>query len=313
MSRRLLLSIGLALAGVAHAASTTDAQLDALAQRLTALEANPDTAAMGAYERLQARQALAAYGAARGRDRDGALYVAQRRVEIAEIAARTQLMQRDIDRLDRERSELLVEASRQDAARARAETERLRMQAQLQAEEAERLREQAAADAAAREQTEAVLDDVTGAQSARLSAARDKQARLAREEAELVSGAKLPASRRDSRGEVFTLAGDAFASGQSTLTKAASGNLRALAAYVQANPGATVRVAGYTDSQGAADANVKLSQRRADAVRDALGAGGVSRGVGRGTGKGAASPGAANASASGRARNRRVEIVVSLK
>lgn len=310
MSRRPLL-LALTLVAGGALAQKADPQSAELAARLAALDANPE--AVAAYERLQAHHAVDALAAARSRDRASALYVAQRRVETAEVAARTQLMQRDIDRLERERNELLVEASRQDAARARAEAERLRIQAQVQAEEAERLRQQAAAEVQAREQTEAVLDDVAGSQAARLNAAREKQAALAREEAELVAGAKLPASKRDSRGEVFILAGDAFASGQSTLTGGASASLRALAAYVKATPGASVRVTGYSDSQGAADANLALSQRRADAVRDALVAGGVSRGQVQAAGKGAADPVADNATASGRARNRRVEIVVALK
>src|SRR3546814_5746195 len=71
----------------------------------------------------------------------------------AEVAAQTAVTQAEIDRLDRERSELLVEASRRDADRARREAERLRIQAQIQAEEAARLREQA--DAATTAQAEA--------------------------------------------------------------------------------------------------------------------------------------------------------------
>src|SRR5690606_32723514 len=111
-----------------------------LGARLQAIEADPATSGFASYERLQARQSLDALAAARSRQRGDALQVAQWRVETAEIAARTEAMRRDIDRLDRQRGELLVEASRREAARARAEAERLRIQAQIQAEEAERLR-----------------------------------------------------------------------------------------------------------------------------------------------------------------------------
>lgn len=301
------------LLACAFAAQAQEADVAALAQRLSALDADPRTNLLAAYERLQARQAIAALDIADRRERPGAWYVAERRVQIAEIAARTQAMQREVDRLDRERSELLVEASRQDAARARAEAERLRVQAQIQAEEAERLRQQALAEAQAKQQVEAVLEGVTDAQTAKLAAAREKEAALAREEAELVAGAKLPAARRDARGELFTLAGDAFASGQATLTASAAGSVRALAEYLKAMPGAKVRIDGHTDSQGAADANLKLSQRRADAVRDALVAAGVPRSSIQAAGHGAAQPVADNATAAGRARNRRVEVMVSGK
>lgn len=294
-------------------ASAQDAQIAALSQRIAALEADPQSAPLAAYERLQARQAIDALAQARSRDRDTARYVAERRVQIAELAARTAAMQREIDRLERERADLLVEASRQDAARARAEAERLRVQAQIQAEEAERLRQQAAAEAAAKQEVTSLLEGVAGAQSAKLQAAREQQAALAREEAELVAGAKLPPSRRDGEREVFTLAGDAFGSGQATLTKSAAAQTRALAAYLDAMPAASVRIEGHTDSQGAADANRKLSQRRADAVRDALVGAGVPGRIVEAVGQGAAVPLADNATAAGRARNRRVEIVVTLK
>lgn len=304
----LAMLLALPLAAVAQ-----DADVAALSQRVASLEADPQSAPLAAYERLQARQAIDALAQARSRDRDAARYVAERRVQIAEIAARTATMQREIDRLDRERAELLVEASRQDAARARAEAERLRIQAQIQAEETERLRQQAAADAAAKQEVTSLLEGVADAQTAKLQAARERQAALAREEAELVAGAKLPPSRRDGEREVFTLAGDAFGSGQAALTKPAAGQVRALAAYLEAMPAASVRIDGHTDSQGAADANRALSQRRADAVRDALVAAGVPGRIVKAVGQGAAMPLADNATAAGRASNRRVEVDITFK
>lgn len=303
--------IALAAALLAGAFSVHAQPDPGLVQRLAAVEANPEFATLAAYERLQARQALGVLANARSRDRDGARYVAQRRVEIAEIAARSQAAQREVDRLDRERSELLVDASRRDAARARAEAERLRVQAQIQAEQTERLRQQAAADAQAMQDVEAALEGVAGDQTARLSAARDKEAALARQEAELIAGGTLPPSRRDARGEVFSLAGDAFASGQASLTSAAASSVKALATYLQAGPSVSVRIEGHTDSQGAAAANLTLSQRRATAVREALVAAGVPRAKVQAIGRGQLQPVADNASAAGRASNRRVEIVVS--
>ena len=309
MKLRIALAIAL-LGGAMSAHAQQDAGLE---QRLAAIESHPEQGSLAAYERLQARQALDVLANARNRERDGALYVADRRVQIAEIVARSQAAQREVDRLERERSELLVDASRRDAARARAEAERLRVQAQIQAEEAERLRQQAAADALVIQDVEATLEGVAGAQTAKLTAARDREAALARQEAELIAGGKLPTSRRDARGEVFSLAGDAFASGQAALTGAAATSVKALAAYLQAGPAASVRIEGHTDNQGAAAANLVLSQRRADAVRDVLVAGGVPRARVQSVGRGPAQPVADNGSAAGRAKNRRVEIIVSLK
>ncbi len=240
----------------------------ALNQRLATLQADPDLVEFGAYERLQAQQAVAVLAKARGKQRDAALYVADRRVEIAETAARAESARREADRLERTRSELLVEASRRDAARARQEAERLRIQAQIQAEEAEQLRLAAEAETVARQDAEETLTSVTGEQAARLSAARQKEARLAREEAELMSGAKLPASKFEARGEVFTLGSNAFGAGVPKLSDAGASQVSALAAYLQANPKAKARIEGFGDAQ-------TPGQRRADTVRDALVAAGV--------------------------------------
>ena len=169
-------------------AAEVDADAARLSQRLQAIEADPRTNTFAAYERLQARQAIYTLAAARSRQRDAALQIAERRVEIAEIAAGTEATRREIDRLDRERSELLVESSRQEAERARQEAERLRVQAQIQAEEAQRLRLAAEEESLARQDAELVLDDVAGDQANKLRAARQREAELARREAELMSG-----------------------------------------------------------------------------------------------------------------------------
>ncbi len=270
--RRLVLPAVLAMLVAAAPAIAADNPDSArLSQRLTALDADPQLNTFAAYERLQARQAVSALDQAAKRDRPGAVYVAERRVQIAESSARSQSMQRELDRLDRERGELLVEASRQDAARTRAENERLRLQAQMQAEEAERLRLQSEADAASLQDVETALKGVAGAQAARLNAAREREAKLAREEAELVTGGKLPSSKRDSRGEVFALGKGAFGAGKASLSDSAQATAKTLAAYADASSSPGVRV-----EVTAADA--KLAQRRAEAVRDALVAGGWTQG-----------------------------------
>ena len=279
-------------------------------QRLQLLDADPGLNPFAQYERLQARQALAALQASSSRNRAAAQVQAERRVGIAEQAARIEAARRQIEDLGRERSELLVEASRRDAERARAEAERLRMEAQVQAEEAARLRATADAEVSAREQAEAVLDNAQISQDARVTAAREKQAALARQEAELVAGAKLPPSRQDASGEVFTLAGDAFGSGQAQLTAGAEARVRALGVYLKALNASSVQVVGHTDSQGEADANRALSQRRADAVRAGLVEAGFAHSRVNAQGRGEVEPIADNVSASGRAKNRRVEIMV---
>ena len=289
--RGWLLASGLLLLALPGLAADRPEVL-ALNQRLATLQADPRMAELAAYERLQAQQAVAVLAKARGKQRDNALYVADLRVEIAETMARAEAARREADRLDRTRSELLVEASRRDAARARQEAERLRIQAQIQSEEAERLRLAAEAETLARQEAEDTLTSVAGQQTARLGAARQKQASLARQEAELMSGAKLPASRFEDRGEVFTLAAAAFAAGQPRLSAGGTSSASALAAYLQANPKAKARIEGFGDQQ-------TPGQRRADAVRDALVAAGVPKARLQSVGKGEGSA------------KRAIEIVVS--
>jgi hypothetical protein len=168
---------------------------NAEASRLQALEADPGLNGFAAYERLRAHQALDTAMAIRSAKlRDAALQKADRRIAIAELAARTEATRREIDRLDRQRSELLVEASRQEADRARQEAERMRVQAQIQAEEAQRLRLAAESEAAARQQAEDVILDVGGEEAAKLKAARERDAELARQEAELMAAGSAGAT-----------------------------------------------------------------------------------------------------------------------
>ena len=281
MRIRNLVVVGL-LAMPMLALAAEDPAVGALNQRLLMLQADMATADVAPFEKLQAQQAIAALAKAKRRDLDDARYLAERRVAIAEAASRTALARREIDQLERTRSELLIEASRRDAARARQEAEQLRVQTQIQAEEAERLRLAAEAETLARQDAETALTSVAGRQQQRLSAAQQNAAKLAREEAELVSGQKLPASKFDGRGEVYTFAGDAFAAGQAALSGGARNQTKALAEYLNIGKKGRVTIEAY-DS-----ANV-VGQRRAQALKDALVEAGVAASRIQVTGKKAAS------------------------
>jgi outer membrane protein OmpA-like peptidoglycan-associated protein len=181
-------------------------------------------------------------------------------------------------------------------------------------EEAQRLRAAAESEAAARAQADQIVLDVAGDQAAKLAAAKARDAELARKEAQLTGAiGDLPPSKRTSAGEVFTLGSDAFASGKASLSSSGSGSVRALGAYIAAAPTGKIRIEAHTDGQGDAAANLELSQLRANAVRAALSAAGVPKSKMQATGKGESDPVASNDTAQGRARNRRVEIIVADK
>lgn len=79
---------------------------------------------------------------------------------------------------------------------------------------------------------------------------------------------------------------------------------------LQAQPSLNLVVAGHTDSQGAFDYNISLSQRRAESVVAALVSDyGISRDRLIPFGAGMASPVASNETEAGRGKNRRVELV----
>lgn len=78
-------------------------------------------------------------------------------------------------------------------------------------------------------------------------------------------------------------------------------------------PDNTITVKGYTDSLGNPDYNVDLSQRRAQAVANALIARGVKAENITAVGYGAANPVATNKTSAGRAQNRRVELEINVK
>jgi outer membrane protein OmpA-like peptidoglycan-associated protein len=127
--------------------------------------------------------------------------------------------------------------------------------------------------------------------------------------------AKFASVKQETRGMVITLSGGVlFTSGKSDLLPTAQLKLNEVAtALTEQDPDSTMVVEGHTDSQGKPDFNQKLSQARAQSVRDYL----VSRGIASdrisAEGFGPTRTVGDNATAEGRANNRRVEIVVKPK
>ena len=101
-----------------------------------------------------------------------------------------------------------------------------------------------------------------------------------------------------------------FASGSDTLDATAEEVLAGIAATLREYPAVDVAVEAHTDNRGPAGANLELASRRALAVARYLAAEGVAPARIRPRAHGESSPRANNASAEGRARNRRVEMVV---
>jgi len=114
-----------------------------------------------------------------------------------------------------------------------------------------------------------------------------------------------------SRGIVLTLDDVLFDTGKAQLKSGAERSIEQIASFLKENPDRRVQVEGFTDSQGADNYNLELSQSRADSVAMAI----IHRGVDaqrvRALGYGEGYPVASNDSAGTRQLNRRVEIIVS--
>jgi outer membrane protein OmpA-like peptidoglycan-associated protein len=174
------------------------------------------------------------------------------------------------------------------------------------AEKAERAKatEAAAAAAAAAAAEEgarrAALAAKAAAEMAREQARRDLEDRIDN---------VLP-TRVTERGLVAEITGVQFAAGAATLAPSAREALARFAGIVASYGSLAFMVEGHTDARGKLTTNEALSLARAISVRDYLIAQGVRATKIDVAGLGPANPIADNETAEGRARNRRVEIVM---
>jgi outer membrane protein OmpA-like peptidoglycan-associated protein len=102
-----------------------------------------------------------------------------------------------------------------------------------------------------------------------------------------------------------------FDTGKYTLRSGAREKLAKISGIVLSHPGLRLAVEGHTDSIGSDEYNQRLSEQRADSVRDYLVEQGIPATSVTAKGFGKTIPVASNDTAAGRQRNRRVELVVS--
>jgi outer membrane protein OmpA-like peptidoglycan-associated protein len=102
-----------------------------------------------------------------------------------------------------------------------------------------------------------------------------------------------------------------FDTNKSTLTSAAKANLDKLLPVFNQYPDTDIQIYGYTDSTGAAEYNLKLSDQRASSVMTYLLGKGLKASRFKTTGFGIADPIATNDTPEGRSQNRRVEFAIT--
>ena len=113
-----------------------------------------------------------------------------------------------------------------------------------------------------------------------------------------------------SGAKLAEIAGSAFDTGRARLTDAGRAQVDDVVKTLQQYPDLKVAIDGHTDSHGRTKYNQKLSERRARAVANRLTEQGIAATRLTVHGYGESRPIADNRSVDGRARNRRVEIVV---
>jgi len=101
-----------------------------------------------------------------------------------------------------------------------------------------------------------------------------------------------------------------FDAGKATVGPGAQRSIDKLAEFLKTYAKRNVLIEGHSDSFGNEDFNLKLSQQRADAVRDLLVARGITSQRIRTKGYGAKFPLVDNDTPVGRQQNRRVEVLV---
>ena len=226
----------------------------------------------------------------------------------------------DADRRARERERLGEDErlrAEQETLRARrdmessAEAEAARSELEAQRARADSLERERRADVEARAEAEARAAEAADAARAAEARAEAAEAGMAEAFAELDSILlNIAGVSETARGLVVTLGSGVFASGQSSLTAQARTEVGRIAVVLQEFSDREIVVEGHTDAVGEEAANQALAERRAEAVRAALIAEGLSPRRITALGFGESRPIADNDTPAGRAANRRVEIVV---
>ncbi|MGH8257917.1 MAG: OmpA family protein [Steroidobacteraceae bacterium] len=295
------IALGASLALVLSAcASLSPQQKSAYAQaqaEVQHLESEPLANQAAGQPLRQARDALSnADSAVKHHDAQDVMYwsyMATRRAEIGEAMVAELRARNQVASATAERARLQLAFQRQRTELAQSQAHQAREQAQ-------------SAQQQLQQQQQRLQAQQTQQQLAQVRAQAQQQQQQAREQLEALQ------ARQTSQGMVLTLSGSPlFATGSDTLEPGAVQSLQNVAHLMQQHPMMKVRVQGFTDNRGSDQYNDELSQRRAQAVANALESDGVDPTRLEPIGRGKSLPVASNNSAAGRQQNRRVELLFS--
>ena len=320
--KRFILLMMVVLLSACTAPPKKDLALDRVRGELDDLKSNPELAGYAPLAVGEAERALRQAELASGDDlyRAYLVYMADRRIQIARTMAEREQHEQALDELEKQRSDMLIKASQLEADQARMDAERARLLVATTTEDAQRAREEKeqAEQKEAESARAAQLSAEEADQARRLAESRASEAEYARLEADLASQQITSLTRQlenlqlreTESGVVVTLGDVLFASGQTTLVEGGRSSLAEVVDLLQTEPDKKIRVEGHTDSLGDAETNLQLSEKRAQAVLEALVSMGVSSERISALGMGEDFPIASNEDEEGRARNRRVDVIL---
>jgi len=251
-------------------------------------------------------------------------YLSEKKTQIAVTAAEGKELEKTREALKKEEADLLNQkrllGATVQAQSAQAEAEQARRAAAAEASTAEKAKKEAeASQARALSEAEKAERSKKEAEQARLQSREEaEKAEKARRETEQAK-AEIDQFLKDlsdlqgkmtERGIVLTMGDVLFSFGKADLSAGAVRNLDKITGFLEKHPDRNLLIEGHTDSVGSDEYNQALSQKRADAVKEALVGKGISpdRIVTKGYGK--KFPVAGNDTESGRQLNRRVEVVI---
>lgn len=199
---------------------------------------------------------------------------------------------------------------------ARLDAEQSAQQAQAAAQQSQAVAEQQAAERAkadaerARAEAAAAEAKARAAQAEQSAQSATQQAEQARERLRQQLNQVL-VTTETARGLIVNMSDVLFDFNKYTLKTEAREKLAKVSGILLAYPGLKLQVEGYTDNIGSDEYNQKLSEQRADGVREYLVSQSVADANVTAKGFGKSDPVADNSTNDGRAQNRRVELVVS--
>ena len=226
--------------------------------------------------------------------------------ERAASAAREAAARADANDADRARASAQAETERTAAAAILA-TQRASEEARVLAESTKRDAD-VAAQKAERDRNAVEVANQQAKKSATEQSEREKKDLRTSLAAQLNS---ILQTKDSARGLIVNMSDVLFDTGQSSLKPGAREKLAKISGIVLAYPSLSLEAEGHTDSVGSESSNLRLSENRANSVREFLigqGIAGSSIGF---RGLGEDQPVSTNDTSAGRQQNRRVELVVS--